>query len=521
MSIYIITIAIAVTTSALGIFLGWKLKNNRIKDYVSEARQQAEKILENANSEGETLKKEKIIEGQDELYQKRQGLEEEFRKRKTEIHRLEDEVSEKEVQLERKSDIIAKEEKNLAEISHTLSEKEEVLVNKEKRVQKLLDEQNANLEKIAGLTKEEARKMLLDNLINSVKKEAAQTLSEIREEATKTAKNKAKEIVVSAIQESAADHSVETTVSIVRLPNDDMKGRIIGREGRNIRAFEISTGIDVIVDDTPEIVILSGFDPIRREVAKTSLEKLIADGRIHPARIEDVVAKTWEEFDDILLESGEEVLINLNISGFSDEIVRLIGKMKYFTSYGQNLLQHSIEVAKLSSLMASEIGLEANLAKRAGLLHDLGKVVGGRIDDNHMEIGREILKKNNENPIVINAVAQHHEQEKPVSLIASLINAADAISLSRPGARKESLETYISRLSKLEEIALGFEGVDRAYAIQAGREVRVMVDFEKVNDVLSQQLARDIATRLEKELEYPGQIKISLIREFRAVGVAK
>lgn len=521
MSIYIITIAIAVTASALGIFLGWKLKNNRIKDYVSEARQQAEKILENANSEGETLKKEKIIEGQDELYQKRQGLEEEFRKRKNEIHRLEDEVSEKEVQLERKSDIIAKEEKNLAEISQTLSEKEEVLVNKEKRVQKLLDEQNANLEKIAGLTKEEARKMLLDNLINSVKKEAAHTLNEIREEATKGAKNKAKEIVVSAIQESAADHSVETTVSIVRLPNDDMKGRIIGREGRNIRAFEISTGIDVIVDDTPEIVILSGFDPIRREVAKTSLEKLIADGRIHPARIEDVVAKTWAEFDDILLESGEEVLINLNISGFSDEIVRLIGKMKYFTSYGQNLLQHSIEVAKLSSLMASEIGLEANLAKRAGLLHDLGKVVAGRIDDNHMEIGREILKKNNENPIVINAVAQHHEQDKPVSLIASLINAADAISLSRPGARKESLETYISRLSKLEEIALGFEGVDRAYAIQAGREVRVMVDFEKVNDVLSQQLARDIATRLEKELEYPGQIKISLIREFRAVGVAK
>ena len=520
MTFYIILALAAVVTLIVGFAIGWKFKSERLKDFIAEAQAQAQKIIENAELEGETLKKEKVIAGQDELYEKRQALEKEIKQQKSEVNRYEEEIAEREVQLERKSDLITKKEKNLEELTVTLNEKEEVIVNKETRLQRLIDEQNENLEKIAGLTREKARQMLLDNLISAVKKEAAQTLHEIREEASQNANRKAKEIIVSAIQESAADHSVETTVSIVKLPTDDMKGRIIGREGRNIRAFEITTGIDVIVDDTPEIVILSGFDPIRREVAKLSLEKLIADGRIHPARIEDVVTKTREEFEDLLLESGEEVLMDLNLSGFSNEIIKLIGKMKYFTSYGQNILQHSIEVAKLSSLMAAELGLETNLAKRAGLLHDIGKVVQGRIDDDHMEVGRELLKKNNGNPIVINAVESHHVGEKPISLIAALVNAADSISLSRPGARKESLEGYIKRLNKLEGIALDFEGVDRAFAIQAGREIRVMVDFEKVDDVMSQQLARDIAGRLEKELEYPGQIKIMLIREYRAAGKA-
>ena len=521
MSIYIVLAIVIVVVLIIGFGLGWKFKSERLKDFIAEAQSQAQKILENAEFEGNTLKKEKIIAGQDELYEKRQVLEKEIKQQKSEINRYEEEIADREVQLDRKSDLITKKEKNIEELTVTLNEKEEVIVNKETRLQRLIDEQNESLEKIAGLTREKARQMLLDNLINAVKKEAAQTLHEIREEASQIANRKAKEIIVSAIQESAADHSVETTVSIVKLPTDDMKGRIIGREGRNIRAFEITTGIDVIVDDTPEIVILSGFDPIRREVAKLSLEKLIADGRIHPARIEDVVTKTREDFEDLLIESGEEVLMDLNLAGFSNEIVKLIGKMKYFTSYGQNILQHSIEVAKLTSLMAAELGLDTNLAKRSGLLHDIGKVMQGRIDDNHMDIGRELLKRNNENPVVINAVASHHEDEKPISLIAALVNAADAISLSRPGARKESLESYVKRLNKLEGIALDFEGVDRAFAIQAGREVRVMVDFEKVDDIMSQQLARDIAGRLEKELEYPGQIKIMLIREYRAAGVAK
>ncbi len=521
MTLYLILGLSGIVLLLAGFFIGWRIKSTQIEDYVAEAKDQAERILKNASLEGENLKKEKIIEGQDEIYQKKQKFEDEIRQMKAALKEREVRFSEREIQLDRKSDLLSKKEKNLDSLAREMLEKETALQNREQRLQKLMDEHNEALEKIAQLSREEARKMLMDNLVTSVKKEAAQMLYEIREEAKQTAFAKAKEIIVSAIQESATDHSVETTVSIIQLPSDDMKGRIIGREGRNIRAFEITTGVDVIVDDTPEIVILSAFDPVRREVAKISLEKLVADGRIHPARIEDVVNKTREELNEYMMETGEEVLMELNLSGFSDEIVRLIGKMKYFTSYGQNVLQHSKEVAKLSSLMAAELNMDTNLAKRAGLLHDIGKVIQGRLDEDHVSLGKELLKKYNESETVLEAISAHHTPDKPVSLLAALVNAADSISLSRPGARKESLENFIKRLKTMEEIAVSFEGVGRAFAIQAGREIRVMVDFEKIDDMMSQQLARDIAARLEKELEYPGQIKVMVIREYRASGLAK
>jgi ribonuclease Y len=505
----------------IGFLLGWTIKKARIRDFVAEAKLDAERILENARLEGENLKKEKLIEAQDELHRLQQKKETEWRNKRADLSSLEEKLNNRDVQLNRREELVARKDSTLEGLAVELQDREHTLRNKETRLGRLVDEQNSKLEQIAGLSRAEARQQLLDNLLATVRKEAAQTLNEIVEEARQSAHLKAKETVVAAIQQSAADHSVETTVSIVTLPSDDMKGRIIGREGRNIRAFEMTTGIDVIVDDTPEVVILSGFDPIRREIAKLSLEKLIADGRIHPARIEDVVNKTREEFDDILLETGEAVLMDLSLSGFADDLVRLFGRMKYFTSYGQNLLQHSVEVARLASLIAAELELDSNLAKRAGFLHDIGKVVQGRFDENHTDIGRELLRKHKESQTIIDAISEHHAEGKAIALLSAIVHAANAISMSRPGARKDSLEGFIRRQRKLEDIALSFDGVDRVFAVQAGREVRVMVDFEKVNDAMSQQLAHDIAKKLEKDLDYPGQIKIMLIREFRAAGIAK
>jgi ribonuclease Y len=516
-----IMIAGGVAIAAIFFVIGWSIKSAKVKDFVAEAKEQADRIMQNANLEAESLKKEKMVEGQDEIYQLRQKSDEEVRSQKKELNEYEKKLSEKEIELDSRQDNLQKNERLTNEKQRLVEDKERQLSFKENRLDKLIDEQNSKLENIAGMTREEAKQRLMDNLVEDVKKEAAQTLYDIREEARKNANQAAKEIMVSAIQESAVDHAVETTVSIIKLPNDDMKGRIIGREGRNIRAFELNTGIDIIVDDTPEIVILSGFDPVRREVAKLSLEKLIADGRIHPSRIEDVVARAWEEMDEHILHTGEEMLLELSLATLPTEIIKLIGKMKYFTSYGQNLLQHSKEVAKLAALMATELELDSGLAKRAGLLHSIGKVMQGRLDDNHVEIGKELLRKHNFNPVVIDAVSHYKENDKPMSLIGALVNAAVTISCSRPGARKDSLESFIKRLQKLEAIAMDFDGVHKVHAIQAGREIRIMVDFEKINDQRVQQMAKDIAAKLEKELDYPGQIKVMIIREFRASGIAK
>jgi ribonucrease Y len=393
------------------------------------------------------------------------------------------------------------------------------------RVQAELDakivEQNQQLEKISGLSNEEARRILMNNLLEKAKQDAAREIKEIKDHARQTANRESREIIIQAIQRTAADHSTETTVSVVNLPGDEMKGRIIGREGRNIRSFEQSTGVEVIVDDTPEAVVLSGFDPFRREIAKISLERLVADGRIHPARIEEVVRKTTEEMEENLIEIGEKALFDTGVGDAPVEIKKVLGKLKYRTSYGQNNLQHAIEVSYLSGLMAVQLGLDGNLAKRAGLLHDIGKAIDRYTEGTHTEIGAEIAKKYGEHPVVVNAIASHHEDVEPISPISILVKAADAISGSRPGARRETLETYVKRLDSLENIARSFSGVGNAYAIQAGREIRVMVEHEKIDDAMAEQLSSDIAEKIQSEMEYPGQIKVTVIREYRAVDFAK
>jgi ribonuclease Y len=371
------------------------------------------------------------------------------------------------------------------------------------------------------MSAEEAIQQLKENLLDRAKQQAAESIKEIRDRASMQANREAREIIINAIQRSAADHSVETTVSVVNLPNDEIKGRIIGREGRNIRAFEQATGIEIIVDDTPEAVIISGFDPYRREVARMSLEKLISDGRIHPGRIEEVVKKSEKELEEVVAVAGEQAMMETGVLGLHPELQRMLGRLKFRTSYGQNVLQHSIEVANLSGLMAAELGLDAALSRRAGLLHDIGKAIDRNTEGTHSKIGSDLLKKYREGKVVVNACASHHEDEEYTSLISVLVQAADAISSSRPGARRETLEGYIKRLSKLEEIATSFAGVSKSFAIQAGREIRVMVEHDKVSDAEADQLASDIAAKIQEEVEYPGQIKITVIREFRAVDYAK
>lgn len=385
----------------------------------------------------------------------------------------------------------------------------------------MLLEQNVRLEKIASLTSEEAKKMLMENMVNKAKSDASQYIQKIRDEAKVEAKKLSQKIVVQAIQRTAVDHSVETTVSVVQIQNDEMKGRIIGREGRNIRAFEAATGVDVIVDDTPEAVILSAFDQFRREVARISLEKLISDGRIHPARIEEVVKKVETELEEEIAREGENTLIQLNLHGVHPEITKHIGKMKYRSSYGQNLLQHSIEVSYLTGVMASELGFDVNVAKKAGLMHDIGKTVDKTVEGPHALVGYDLVKRYKENSIVVNAVGSHHEDIEMEHPIAALVQAADAISGARPGARREPLESYVKRLENLENLAQSFEGVAKTYAIQAGREVRVVVEPDKADDDFSDKLAYDIATKIEEEMEYPGQVKVTVIREVRKIAYAK
>ncbi len=481
---------------------------------IGSAEEKAREIIDEAMKTAETKKREGLLEVKEEALRNKNELERESKERRNELQKYEKRVLSKEEALDRKSDALEKKE-------NQLSAREDKLNKQRQEVEALSEQRVQELERISGLTSEQAKEYLLKTVEDEVKHEAAMMIKDMESRAKEEANKKAKEYVVTAIQKCAADHVSEATISVVPLPNDEMKGRIIGREGRNIRTLETLTGIDLIIDDTPEAVILSSFDPIRREVARIALEKLIVDGRIHPARIEEMVEKAQKEVEQMIREEGENAVLEVGIHGIHPELVRLLGKMKFRTSYGQNALKHSIEVAQLSGLLAAEIGVDVRLAKRAGLLHDIGKSVDHEMEGSHIQIGVDLCRKYKESPIVINAVEAHHGSVEPTSLIACIVQAADTISAARPGARRETLETYTNRLKQLEDIANGFKGVDKSFAIQAGREIRVMVVPEQVSDADMILLARDISKQIESELEYPGQIKVNVIRESRVTDYAK
>ncbi len=517
----LIYLIVSVVIAGIAFALGWVLNSKIGAGGIQRAKEESERILKEAESEARNLKKEKLLEVKDEWLKKKQEFDNEVNSRRQKLNNFEKQLEKKETGLERKMEIISEREKELEELSEQIKIKQEQVAHKTERLDNILKEQNKRLEKIAQLTTDEAKNMLIENLKDEAKTEAQQFIRDIRDQAKADAKKEAQKIVINAIQKTAVDHSVETTVSVVQIQSDEMKGRIIGREGRNIRAFEAATGIDVIVDDTPEAVILSGFDQYRREIARIALERLISDGRIHPARIEEVVDKVKEELEDEIYKEGENTIIQLSLHGVHPELVRHIGKMKYRSSYGQNLLQHSIEVAYITGFMAAELGLDVKMAKRAGLLHDIGKTLDKSIEGPHALLGYEMTKKYKEHPIVVNAVGSHHDDIEMTSPYAPLVQAADAISGARPGARRESLESYVKRLENLESIANSFDGVAKTYAIQAGREIRVVVEPDKIDDDYSDQLAYDIAQRIQQDLEYPGQIKVTVIREVRKIAFAK
>jgi len=510
-----------VALCALFLYLGWFIAAKVGQNKLSLAEERAKEIVEVAEKEVQNLKKEKLLEVKDEWFRRKQDAEKELNRQRNKIHNREKQLSDKEESLNGRLELIGKKEASAKQLEEKLQKRELELSQRLERAKQLVAEQTERLERVAGLSRDEARKMLVENMVNDAKLQSAQRLKEIRDELKTVAKKEAQRVIIQAIQRTASDHSVETTVSVLNLQSEDMKGRIIGREGRNIRAFEAATGIDVIVDDTPEAVILSGFDPFRREVARIALETLMADGRIHPARIEEVVEKVRKDLEEEVFRIGENTLLDLGIHNAHNEIKRMVGKMKFRSSYGQNLLQHSVEVAWLCGIMATELGLDAKIATRAGLLHDIGKTLDRNIEGPHALLGMDIVKKHREHPIIINAVGSHHDDIAMETPYASLLQAADAISGARPGARRESLEGYIKRLEKLENIATGFEGVAKTYAIQAGREVRVMVEHDRIDDNLADQLANDIAEKIQQEMEYPGQIKVTVIREKRAIAFAK
>ncbi|MBU1680057.1 MAG: ribonuclease Y [Bacteroidetes bacterium] len=511
----------AVVLVFVAFYVGWLLNTKIGKNNLASAQERAKRILEEAEKETRNLKKEKLLEVKDEWFKKKQEFDIEVNTRKQKNQNHEKKLESREENIEKKYELVTTKEKENKNLERELFSRREVLDKKQSELEKLILEQNIRLEKIASLTSEEAKKMLMENMINQAKIDASQTVQKIRDEAKLESKKNAQKIVVQAIQRTAVDHSVETTVSVVQIQNDEMKGRIIGREGRNIRAFEAATGVDVIVDDTPEAVILSAFDQFRREVARISLEKLIADGRIHPGRIEEVVQKVQVELEEEVIREGENTLIQLGLHGVHPELTKHIGKMKYRSSYGQNLLQHSIEVAYLTGIMASELGFDTQIAKRAGLMHDIGKTVDKSIEGPHALLGYDLAKKHKEHPIVINAIGSHHEDIEMEHPISALVQAADAISGARPGARREPLESYVKRLENLETLAKSFEGVAKTYAIQAGREVRVVVEPDKADDNFSDKLAHEIAQKIEEEMEYPGTIKVTVIREVRKIAYAK
>ena len=510
--IAIIVLILGILLILAGLYL---IKSNKDKaEKIGNAEEKARNIIDEALKAAETKKREGLLELKEETLRNKNELERESKERRSELQKFEKRVLAKEEALDRKADSLEKRESQLTSREDRLNKRQaEVDALSEKRVQEL--------ERISGLTSEQAKDYLLKTVEDEVKHETAMLVKELETRAKEEAGKKAKEYVVTAIQKCAADHVAETTISVVPLPNDEMKGRIIGREGRNIRTLETMTGVDLIIDDTPEAVILSSFDPIRREVARIALEKLIVDGRIHPARIEEMVEKAQKEVETMIREEGEAATLEVGVHGIHPELVRLLGKMKFRTSYGQNALKHSIEVAQLSGLLAAEIGVDVRMAKRAGLLHDIGKSVDHEMEGSHIQIGVDLCKKYKESPIVINAVESHHGDVEPTSLIACIVQAADTISAARPGARRETLETYTNRLNQLEDITNSFKGVEKSFAIQAGREIRVMVVPEQVSDADMILLARDIAKQIEAELEYPGQIKVNVIRESRVMEYAK
>ena len=502
-------------------YLGWMMNSRIGKKSISTAEEQAKKILEDADKEAKNIKREKLLEVKDEWYKKKTEFDKEIQQKRQKLNTLEKQIQLREENSEKKFDLVLQKERENKKFEQELGEQKKHLEKKIENINQIEQEQNVKLEKISGLSSEEAKKILMENLANEAKTDAAFMIKDITDRAKAEGKREAQKIIVQSIQRTAADHSIESTVSVVQIQNDEMKGRIIGKEGRNIRAFESSTGVDVIVDDTPEAVILSSFDQFRREIARVSLERLIADGRIHPARIEEVVEKVKQELEEEMIRDGENVVMQLGLHNMHNELIKHIGKMKYRSSFGQNLLQHSIEVAYLTGIMAAELGLETNVAKRAGLLHDIGKTVDKSVEGPHALIGYEFTKKFSEHPIVVNAVGSHHEDIEMEHPIAALVQAADAISGARPGARREPLESYVKRLENLESLAKSFEGVAKTYAIQAGREVRVVVEHDKVDDLLADKLAKEIAAKIENEMEYPGQIKVTVIREVRKIGYAK
>ncbi|WP_054260321.1 ribonuclease Y [Propionispora sp. 2/2-37] len=505
---------IAVVAAVLGSGVGYVIRKRIAEAKIASAEEAAKKIVVEAERAGEAKKKEALVEAKEEIHRHRSELERETRERRAELQRLERRLLQKEENLDRKIDSLEKKEE-------VLSRKEAELDKSQETINELYAKQLTELERLSGLTSEEARSLLLANAQEEIKHETAMMIKELEQQAKEEADKRAREIISLAIQRCAADHVAETTVSVVALPNDEMKGRIIGREGRNIRTLETLTGIDLIIDDTPEAVILSGFDPVRREVARIALEKLITDGRIHPARIEEMVEKAQKEVEQKIKEAGEQATFETGVHGLHPEIIRLLGRLKYRTSYGQNVLKHSVEVAHLAGVMAAELGVDVMLAKRAGLLHDLGKAVDHEVEGPHVTIGADLAKKYRESAEVVNAIGAHHGDEEPKTVQAVLVAAADAVSAARPGARRESLESYLKRLTRLEEIADAFEGVEKSFAIQAGREIRIMVKPDKIDDLTSVRMARDIVKKIENELEYPGQIKVTVIRETRAVDYAK
>lgn len=498
----------------VGIVLGYYIRKKTAEAKIASAEEAAAKIIEEAKRNAEARKKEAILEAKDEAHRIRLETERENRERRNELQRMERRLIQKEETLDRKAESVERKEDNLHRMENDLN-------SQKKQVAEILQKQMAELERISNLSFDQARDLLLARVEDEIKHETAMLIKEYETQAKEDAEKKAREIISLAIQRCAADHVAETTVSVVALPNDEMKGRIIGREGRNIRTLETLTGIDLIIDDTPEAVILSGFDPVRREVARTALEKLILDGRIHPARIEEMVEKSQKEVEQKIREEGEQATFETGVNGLHPELIKILGRLKFRTSYGQNVLKHSIEVAHLAKVMAAEIGADAVLAKRAGLLHDIGKAVDHEVEGPHVTIGAELAKKYKESPEVIHAIAAHHGDESFQTIEAVLVAAADAISAARPGARRETLEAYIKRLEKLEEIADSFEGVEKSYAIQAGREIRIIVKPDRIDDATSVRMARDIVKRIEENLEYPGQIKVVVIRETRAVDFAK
>ncbi len=513
----LIAVAVGVVT---GLILSLIYKN-ALKIQKSSIEKDRSKTIEDARKEVDALKKEAQLEAKDIVYQAKTDAEKELRERRTELNHLEKRLRQKEETMERKFDIIDKREHELSRREKEYIGKERLITEKENRYTQLIKDQSQTLERLSGFTAEEARQEILRRTEEEASFEVAKLVKKIEDEAKETAEKKAKEVIGSAIQRYASDYVADATVTAVNLPNDEMKGRIIGREGRNIRALEAATGVDLIVDDTPEMVTLSAFDPVRREIARLSLERLIADGRIHPTRIEEIVEKVKKEVEISIREEGERSVFDLGLSGIHPELIKTLGRLKYRTSYGQNVLQHSREVAYFSGMMASELGVDAKLAKRAGLLHDIGKAVDHEIEGTHQEIGANLAKRFGENSKVVNAIVVHHGEGDPLTVEAALIAAADALSAARPGVRRESIEHYLKRLESLEKMALSFKGVEKCYAIQAGREIRIIVKPEDVSDDMSSLIARDLSKKIEAEMSYPGQIKVTVIRESRYVEYAK